>query len=285
MLAKTLRLISKQTFFFCLNLLQRNSRESICPILLYHSIDDSGSLPAVSPQCFHSQMKYLKDQEYETITLSEYCQMIRSHKSLPSRSVVITFDDGFENNYSVAYPVLKDMGFRATIFLATDYMGKTCYWERTNDIPRLPMMSWDQIGEMSWGGIEFGSHGASHSSLTGIPLEEAKTELVISKTAIEKNLGKKNLCLCYPYGDYNQDIVKFVQNEGFLCACSVRFGYNNGIEDLYFLKRMNINCTGGVDDDTRMLVFKACLSGSAVHFVRLRKRLSWLKGKSLPLVR
>jgi peptidoglycan/xylan/chitin deacetylase (PgdA/CDA1 family) len=230
-------------------------------------------------------MKHLKDQGYETITLSEYCQIIRSHKSLPSHSVVITFDDGFENNYSVAYPILKDMGFRATIFLATDYMGKTCCWERTSDIPILPMMSWDQIKEMSRGGIEFGSHAASHSSLTGIPLEEAKAELLRSKAAIEKNLGKRNLCLCYPYGDYNGDIVKFIQDEGFICACSGRFGYDNGIENLYFLKRMNINCTGGVDDDTRMLVFKACLSGSAVHFVRLRERLSWLKGKALPLVR
>lgn len=284
MLSWTLRSIAKRLFFFGLNFLYPTGRESICPILLYHSVDDSGALPALSPSCFFSQMKYLKDQGYRTLTLSEYCQALRANRSLHPRVVVLTFDDGFENNYSVAFPILQELGFRATIFLATDYVGTRCNWERSVDIPKLPLMSWDQIDEMSRRGIEFGSHGATHSRLTRLPFEKARNEIIRSKTTMEKRLKREILSFCYPYGDYDTGIVKLVREAGFAWACSSIFGYNNGPKNLFTLQRMNINCTAQVDDVTRMLVFKTCLSGSATHFIRLRDRLSFLKAKPIPVV-
>lgn len=284
-LIQSLRNFSKRFIFLGLNMLRPVSGQGITPILAYHSIDDSGSLPAVSPSCFFQQMKYLKEKNYNTLTLTEYCQVLLANQSFPPRSVVITFDDGFENNYSVAYPILKGFGFKATIFLATDYIGKECNWERTIDIPRLLMMSWEQVEEMSNNGIEFGSHGSAHLPLTSISLKECNDEVVKSKSSIEKRTNKEVQGFCYPYGAYNTDILRAVREAGYRYACSGFLGCRNEGQNLFLLQRMNVNCTGHVDDATRMLVFKACLSGSAIHFVRLRERFSFLKGKSIPLTR
>jgi len=284
-LIQNLRSFSKRLFFFGLNSLSPDRTYTITPILLYHSIDDSMSLISVSPSCFLQQMKYLKEKNYNTLTLTEYCQVLLTNQSFPPRSVVITFDDGFENNYRVAFPILSKFGFKATIFLTIDYMGKECSWERTIDIPKLPMMSWDQVEEMSESGMEFGSHGNTHARLTDIPLGECKEEIVRSKSTIEKTLGKEIRSFCYPYGVANMDIMRAVEEAGYACACLGIFGCKNRIKNLFSLQRMNVNCTSYVDDTTRLMVFKACLNGSAIHFVRLREKASFLKGKPIPVIK
>ncbi len=88
------------------------------PILTYHSIDDSGSIISTSPDKFRSQMRHLRDKHFNVISLKEVVTNIRKKSPLPRRSIAITFDDGFKNVYNIAYPILKNYGFTATVFLA-----------------------------------------------------------------------------------------------------------------------------------------------------------------------
>lgn len=97
---------------------------------MYHSIDESGSCVSVSPSDFRLQMAYLKRKGYQTLSLSDFCNFFDSGLSVGRNSVVITFDDGYRNNYEEAFPILREYGFRATIFLITDYIGKTAQWTR-----------------------------------------------------------------------------------------------------------------------------------------------------------
>ncbi len=99
------------------------------PILTYHSIDNSGSVISTTPERFRSQMQYLSDSSFNVISLNEIATCIREKQPFPSRSLAITFDDGFKNNYDIAYPVLKEYGFSAIIFLVTGYCGRNNRWQ------------------------------------------------------------------------------------------------------------------------------------------------------------
>lgn len=210
------------------------------PILTYHSIDDSGSVISISPDKFRSQMYYLRDKNFNIIPLKDVVACLRRNLPLPPRSIAITFDDGFKNFYEVAYPVLKDCGFTAMVFLVPGHCGKNNKWEgQSKRIPVLNLLGWEEIREMADKGIDFGAHTINHTDLPKLSVKQASEEIVNSKQVIEKNLGKNVQFFAYPYGELNHEIKAIVKNH-YSGACSVEMDFVNIKSDIYALPRIDM---------------------------------------------
>ncbi len=157
-------------------------------------------------------MRWLHEYKFQVLSLTEIVEYIKHGRSLPPRSIAITFDDGFECIYKNAYPILLKYGFPATIFLVTGYCGKANNWPgQPAFIPRLTISNWPQIREMEHGGVEFGSHTVNHPRLDKFPPNQIEEEIVKSKCMIENELDHPVNLFAYPYGRFNETIKKCVR--------------------------------------------------------------------------
>lgn len=240
------------------------------PILTYHSIDSSGSTISTSQEVFKSHIEYLADQGFRTISLRAYYDRLTGLLPDSEREIVLTFDDGFKNNYDVVFPLMKRFGFTATFFLTAGFIGKTCRWPMDTSIPEMPLLSWDEVREMSSEGMEFGAHTVSHVDLTGVSEETAMEEIVRSKSIIEEQLCKPVEFFCYPYGKYLQQHVDMVKESGFLGGCSIKYGVRNQADDRYCLRRV------GTARFSNLFDFKAGVHGSYGLYVSVRDLLRWV---------
>jgi peptidoglycan/xylan/chitin deacetylase (PgdA/CDA1 family) len=210
------------------------------PILTYHSIDDSGSVLSTPPHKFRDQMQILQDRRFNIISLNNLINLIRNRQPFPSKTVVITFDDGFKNFYLKAYPILQEFGFSATVFLVPGYIGKTSKWNTTlRGMPVLDLLEWGQIKEMANKGIDFGAHSMTHEDLAKLSLEEARQEIIKSKSAIEEHINHDVTIFCYPYGITNREIKPVVQAE-FHGACGTHMDSVSMHSDIYELPRIDM---------------------------------------------
>lgn len=209
------------------------------PILCYHSIDPSNSVISVAPTTFAKHIKYLRENQFQSISLHDVTDFVIKRKEIPGKSVCIVFDDGYENNYTHAFPILKESDFKATIFVATKHCGKINDWtDQHSSIPRLPMLTWRNISEMSNHGIEFGSHTQNHVNLTQMGLKKAQEELIGANKEIEDHIGIKVEFASYPFGSYNNEIKEIVKST-FKAIVSTRMGKVHFGCDLHALRRIN----------------------------------------------
>lgn len=210
------------------------------PILTYHSIDRSGSVISTTPEMFRRQMQHLKKNSFQVVSLTEVVRSLGEGQSVSQRTVAITFDDGYQNFYSEAFPILSDFGFRATVFLVTDFCGQfNPFPANPHSQERRRMLSWDEIKEMFRHGIEFGSHSSTHPDLTRIPIEQAEEEITRSKETIQNRLAAETTVFAYPYGRYNDQVRKLV-GQHFAGACTTRLGKITRGCDVYELKRIDM---------------------------------------------
>lgn len=209
------------------------------PIITYHSVDDSGSVVSTSPAVFQRQMKYLSDAGYTSLPLRELVSSLKEGSDLPSKPVVLTFDDGFKNFYSHAFPVLSEYGFTATVFLVTDFCGRHNDWGgNPRELPRSELLSWSETKVLSEAGIEFGSHTKTHPDLTKLTRAEAEDEIVESKAAIEDALGSEAVTFAYPFGRHNA-LIREIAASNFTASCSVELGKVTLRSDFSSLKRID----------------------------------------------
>ena len=197
-------------------------------VLNYHKVDDMDISLSVLPGDFAAQMKYLAEHDYHTITIDEFYAGLVGEGELPDNPVLITFDDGYEDNYTKAYPILKRYGFKATIFVISDFVGRKNY------------MTWSELQEMAANGMSIESHTATHESLTDLTDEQLKKELVESKQRIETELNTKVNFLAYPTGAYNLHIAGLVKEAGYKAAFTVKYGNVDGASNLYAVERVPI---------------------------------------------
>lgn len=215
------------------------SSETRIPILTYHSIDDSGSVVSTTASVFQRQMKYLSDTKWNVVALNDLVRSLLEKAPIPAKTVVLTFDDGFQNFYSEAFPVLAEHRFKATVFLVTDHCGKYNDWEsKSYDIPRNKLLSWSEIREMHELGVGFGSHTRTHPDLRKLSHEQVRKEMVESKLAIEDALGCQAGTFAYPYGSFNS-LVKRAAEENYDLACSTKLGKVHFGGDPYALERVD----------------------------------------------
>ncbi len=244
------------TGLFSLYKMCRGSNKTI--ILTYHRIisdESKRSSQILSKKNFEEHVRYLV-KNYKIISLAEFAKCVTSKKNPPENSVVITFDDGYKDNFTNAYPVLKKYNAHATIFLITGLIGSKGF------------LTWDEIKKMV-GVVDFGAHTVEHHILTSMPLGKAKQEIIKSKRGIEKKTGKSVTAFSYPrggWGDFNKDIKKLVRDAGFSCAVTTINGDNNKESDLYELRRI------GMSHENSIIVFKVKSSGMLNSLLRRFKR-------------
>lgn len=209
------------------------------PIITYHSIDSSGSVISTSPDVFIRQMGHLSYSGYTAISLRELARSLRAGVPLDPKTVVLTFDDGFRNFYTEAFPILSKYRFSATVFVVTDFCGKHNDWPGNPDnFPRTKLLSWKEIKELDARGIEIGSHTRTHQDLTRLSEIEITAELLGSITAIADKLGRKPATFAYPFGKVDVRSRRLVE-EYFDAACSTVLGKVGPRSDLFRLSRID----------------------------------------------
>lgn len=189
-------------------------------ILMYHSLDTSGSVVSVAPGEFAAQLTCLADMGVRGIALREAVAHRRATGEWPASSVALTFDDGFANFYEVAMPLLVRHAFRATLFPVAGHVGGLNDWARP--VPELGvrrMLSWGQLGEASREGMEIGVHTRAHADLRRVPTSAVAEEIRASRSAVEERLGLRVESFAYPFGGVTAAAREVVRRE-FRAGCT-----------------------------------------------------------------
>ena len=223
------------------NVWRRNIRG--VPILMYHMVSDDiagTKLPKlrVSPRRFRAQMAYLKDKGYHSITIKEWLDSRHGKGVCPSKPIIITFDDGYRNFYTSAWPILESHGFKAVVFLVTKYIGGVNSWDQEKGEPEEPLLNAEEIKDLALSDVEFGSHSHTHQDLTQLPLSAVETDVKASRSVLGGALGNEIIAFSYPYGKENEKIRWAVREAGFQAACVIHHGDNDEVVDPFQLKRI-----------------------------------------------
>jgi peptidoglycan/xylan/chitin deacetylase (PgdA/CDA1 family) len=205
-------------------------------ILTYHSISEGDSPIKISPGLFADQMSWL--QAHACVApLSGVVAALVQQKPLPERTVVLTFDDGYQDFYFSAAPVLRRLKFPATVFLPTAYCGRTNGWPgQPNWVKEEALMTWDQISELARGGFSFGAHSINHPVLADVSADVAEREIAGSKSQIEETTAKPVEFFAYPYGRWNPAVREMVRRH-YQGACSTAAGVLEPDADPFALPR------------------------------------------------
>ncbi len=222
-------------------------------ILMYHQIGRFQRISAKmkahkSTYCkagqFRIQMLYLRLFGYKTLNFDEVVLCIRGDMHPPPCSVAVTFDDGYENFYEFAYPVLKKYGIPSIVYVLSGYLGKDASWFSKDGRPCPPLMESRRIKEISAGNgnVLIGSHGIRHLRLGEInDISIVEREVSESKTCLEAVIGSEIRHFCYPYGSYNQKTMDAVREAGYISAVSCVRGTAKQGDDLLQLPRKAIS--------------------------------------------
>lgn len=217
-------------------------KEQGVPILYYHSVlREEGNELRMPPEQFAEQMTYLKEEGYESVSLNQLYTAAYQGGILPEKPFVITFDDGYEDNYTNAYPIIKENGFTATVFMVTSYIDGKGY------------LSWAQLQELVANGWEIESHTVNHPYLTQIDSAILLKELKNSKEQLERELGKKVNFIAYPYGAVNGNVVSALQDAEYLMAVTTERGWAGGKDDAWSLRRIYCYADMGLDEFARRM--------------------------------
>ena len=204
------------------------------PILMYHSVEYVKSQPnnnlRVPKEKFREQMKFLKDNGYTTLSMSELYAFFKDNLQVPEKSVVLTFDDGYEDNYNNAFSVLKEFGLKATVFVVTD-------WVETNN----SYMTVLQLKDMDANGFEVQCHTLAHKELNKLTYERQLKDLKESKEFLERNLNKKITTICYPLGKFNKNTAKAAEDAGYLMGMKMVGGWANKNNGMYTINRVYVS--------------------------------------------
>jgi peptidoglycan/xylan/chitin deacetylase (PgdA/CDA1 family) len=215
-----------------------NERRGTIPILTYHSLDPSESVISMHPDSFVDQMDCLAENGWHGTTLRDAVEKAVGTGKWPDRTVVLTFDDGYENIYQFARPVLARHGFGATVFLVTRHVGGESSWAEPPpglDVQRV--LCWDQVSDLARSDWEIGAHTLTHPDLTRLPEDELEREISSSRVEIEDRLGAAVTSFAYPFG-YTSTAVAALVARHFRAACTVDLRRARG-EALHLLPRVD----------------------------------------------
>jgi peptidoglycan/xylan/chitin deacetylase (PgdA/CDA1 family) len=213
----------------------------VVPILMYHSINpESDAIMKsliVKPHTFKRQIKFLKDHGYNILPLETLAGLIKENKILPRKSLAITFDDGYKDFYTYAFPVLVEYKVPATMFIIVDEVGR-----KQND-----RLSWDEIKIMQASGlITFGSHSINAEPLVNLKTEEElRVQIFDSKKILEKRLNCPINMFSYAEGLFNKHIRDLVIQAGYKLAVATKTGPCYSSKDVFALKRLRISEKAG----------------------------------------
>jgi peptidoglycan/xylan/chitin deacetylase (PgdA/CDA1 family) len=210
------------------------------PILMYHYIrvvdqaaDPLGYNLSITPDDFERQIAWLHDQGYAGVRMDTLARCMRGEARCPPKPLALTFDDGYEDAFSAALPVLQRYGFTATFYIVNGFVGHDGY------------MSWEQIVALRDAGMEIGAHTIDHLDLRTLDPAEAARQIAQSKADLERDLGISITSFCYPGGFYDPAIEEMVRAAGYLSATTTRWDFD--YSDMMALPRRRI--AGGITLD------------------------------------
>jgi len=250
-------------------------------VLMYHSISRGNKLPdsrwAITEKSFRNQLQLLKDQGWHTVCARD----LERRENLAPRTVAITFDDGFADNYDCAFLHLVHSGFNATWFVVTADIGKTSSWTDSG-VPHRPMLDQKQLQNMTAAGMEIGAHTRTHARLTELNQIGIAEEVRGSRQDLEDILGKPVTSFAYPYGRINDAAIEAVKRADFKIACTTRTGWLGSEPDPLKVRRVAVFNDDGLSTFARKIVFADTnVSWSRMFqymISRIRSRLSTLQG-------
>lgn len=205
------------------------------PILMYHYIrvnpnpaDRLGFDLSVTPGDFARQMDWLAGNGYHPIDFDQLRGYVLGGGRLPDRPIVLTFDDGYRDMYTTAYPILRAHGFKAVAYVVSGFVNSPV------------SVTADQVLEMDANGIQIGAHSVSHADLTRLSSDNLRHEVFDSKAALEALVGHPVLDFCYPYGRVNDGVRHAVEAAGFATATTTQSGLVHSAGDRYLWTRVRV---------------------------------------------
>jgi peptidoglycan/xylan/chitin deacetylase (PgdA/CDA1 family) len=221
----------------------------LVPILCYHNLGPQtrGRL-LMSATAFEEQMRYLKREGYQVITLRQFLEFSALRQQLPRKTVVLTFDDGWKSFKEFAYPVLKELGYPATLFIYTDFIGARI------------ALSWPELKELALEGFDIQAHSKTHDDMRRKPGESdddynrrMQSELQYPLGVFQARAGLSPRILAYPYGSHDEDVIKRVREAGYVAALDVRRQGNPSFTPALTIHRAQIYSEMSLEDFARNL--------------------------------
>ena len=229
------------------------------PILVYHSVmphhpgqTAEQRVLDVDDSVFVAQMQYLVDGGYHVVSFAALVDALEGRDTLPNRAVVITFDDGWENQYHHAFPILRRFGLTATFFVFTAPIGKD-----------TKLMTWEQLRELQDAGMTIGSHTRTHPVLPDYHAA-LHNEVAMSREDIKEHLGRAPDFFAYPFGEWDAQSAAWARTAGYRAARTYRGGAWNTSSDLYHLRAVPVT--------DNMQAFERAVSGDGASVVAQRGR-------------
>jgi peptidoglycan/xylan/chitin deacetylase (PgdA/CDA1 family) len=222
------------------------SSDVVAPILLYHHIGDDGQNDNryfVSPEVFEEQLKALRDWGYTGVTVSTIVNVLTQGGQLPERPVAITFDDGNEDVFTTAFPIMQQYGFPGTFYIVANRLGSPGF------------TSADQLKELVAAGWEIGSHSMSHIDLT-INHDSIWQEMANSRIRLEQTIGTEVRTFAYPYGKVDPTVVERLQEYGYRAGMGLGISYEHTWSTLYYLNRLEVRRSYNLEAFAALLPWK-----------------------------
>jgi peptidoglycan/xylan/chitin deacetylase (PgdA/CDA1 family) len=206
---------------------------------MYHHIndlpshaDDAARTWTVSINNFTNQMSWLVEHGYHSIGFAQLADNLAAGAPLPDKSIIITFDDGWDVGYGTVFPILKRFKLTGTFFIYPAAIGAT---------PGSGYMTWDQLRELASAGMDLQAHSVNHPHLRSLPPDAQWREIADAKAILEKQLGREICAFAYPFGELDQSIIELVRKAGYRCAAGIEPGFTQRTSDLFSLRRTRIS--------------------------------------------
>jgi peptidoglycan/xylan/chitin deacetylase (PgdA/CDA1 family) len=214
-------------------------------VLMYHRIvgdqdECNGHWTCVGVTNFRKQLEMIDRWGFTPITFEDYRLFRRGELSLPRKPIILTFDDGYLDTYTFAYPILREFGVKAVVFVVAEQRVESNYWDRHLNVSAAPLMKRHHILEMHEAGFEIGSHSLTHPNLTQLPEDQAWEEVSRSRILLEILLNATVSTFAYPYGATNPVIKRMAADAGYDVACSVATGPAVFCDDPYEVRRIPV---------------------------------------------
>ncbi|CAM4007626.1 polysaccharide deacetylase family protein [Bordetella bronchialis] len=220
------------------------------PILMYHQV---GTLPprgtpyrglTVDTAAFRRQMSWMRRLGYRGLSMRELMPYLRGERS--GKVFGITFDDGYRNVHDNAMPVLAELGFTATNYFVARQFGGSNVWDHAHGVPPSPLMTAAEMRAWASAGNEVGSHTLDHVHLPELDAGEARRQIAASRRELEDALGGPVTAFCYPYGEYNAQLMDMAREAGYDNATLTKRGLANAKDDPMGLPRVLVAGSTGL---------------------------------------
>ncbi|MCJ8012976.1 polysaccharide deacetylase family protein [Paenibacillus sp. KQZ6P-2] len=228
-----LLIMADNLFFYQANAAPNPKQTQVeVPVLAYHSVSTKATNEyVVTPEQFRKQMSTLHDLGYTSINMQQFDALMKGKIKNTGKFVLITFDDGYADNYKQAFPIMQQYGFTATMFVITNWVGSDSY------------ATWSELSELQKAGWDIMSHTRTHPDLSLMSSKDQTDEIAGSKQAIESHMHEKVNAMAYPYGLRSKDTVEIAKKCGYEYAFTFEDGWTSSVQNPLLLKRIIVSGT------------------------------------------